>query len=101
MTNSIKENRQMFDSRRVSACLLLFTAGCLAQSNSPGQPELDLSLEKVIELATSPHGDANLQLALESEKLSFSRYIEARSLLLPTLDGSVAEQNQTVNPRAL
>jgi outer membrane protein TolC len=40
-------------------------------------------------------------LALESEKLSFSRYIAARSLLLPTLDGSVAEQNQTVNPRAL
>jgi outer membrane protein TolC len=91
----------MSNSRRVSACVLLFAAGCLAQSNSPVQPELDLSLEKVIELATSPHGDANLQLALESEKLSFSRYIAARSLLLPTLDGSVAEQNQTVNPRAL
>jgi outer membrane protein TolC len=52
-------------------------------------------------MATSPQGDANVRLAHETEELTHSRYMEARASLLPALDGSVAEQNQTVNPRAL
>ena len=91
----------MFSSKCISACVLLFAITCLAQSNSPGQHALDLSLEKAIEIATSPQGDATVQMAQETEQLSHSRYTEARASLLPTLDGSVAEQNQTVNPRAL
>jgi outer membrane protein len=90
----------MFKSRYVSVCALSAIA-CLAQSNSPGGPVLDLSLEKAIEIATSPLGDATVQMARESEQSSVARYTEARATLLPTLDGSVAEQNQTVNPRAL
>jgi outer membrane protein TolC len=42
-----------------------------------------------------------VQLAQETEQFSFSRYTEARANLLPNFDGSVSEQNQTVNPRAL
>jgi outer membrane protein len=91
----------MTNSERVGACIFLLATVCLAQSKPPDPPVLDLSLEKAIELASSPQGNTSVQMALEAEKLNDSRYRAARSLLLPTFDGSVAEQNQTVNPRAL
>ncbi len=91
----------MANSRRVCVCVFLLATACLAQSKSADSPVLDLSLEKAIELAAAPHGNTSIEMALEAEKLNDSRYITARSLLLPALDGSVTEQNQTVNPRAL
>src|SRR5215469_13169569 len=84
-----------------SACFFFFTLPSAAQSNAPPQPALELTLEKAIELATSPTGDASLQQAREMEIVAAARITEARSSLLPTLDGTVAEQNQTVNPRAI
>ncbi len=91
----------MAKSRRVHVGVFLLATACMAQSKSADPPVMDLSLEKAIELATSPHGNTSIQMAMESEKLNVSRLIAARSLLLPNLDGSIAEQNQTVNPRAL
>ena len=91
----------MLKSRFFGACALSAIA-CLAQSNSPGGPVLDLSLQKATQLATSPAGNTNVQMARETERLSASRYTAALAApLLPSLDGSVAEQNQTVNPQAL
>jgi len=84
-----------------SACILLCAAGAACQATPPAQPPLELSLEKAIELATSTHGDSRVQIALDAEQLSHARYQQARAALLPDLEGSVAEQNQTVNPRAL
>ena len=91
----------MSTPRCVGALVLLFAIACWAQSTPPGQPALELSLAKAIEIATSSQGNTTVQMAQETEQLSFSRYTEARARLLPNLDGSVAEQNQIVNPRAL
>ncbi len=91
----------MLSSRCAGACVLLLALKCLGQSNSPGRPVLDLSLEKAIAIAISSPGNANIQIAQETEQLAHSRYTNARADLLPTLDGSVAEQNLTVNPRAM
>jgi outer membrane protein TolC len=62
---------------------------------------LELSFEQAIALAISSHGDSNVQLAQESVQLAHSHYVAARADLLPNLEGSVAEQNQTVNLKAL
>jgi len=88
-------------SRRTGVCILLFSIACFAQTDSQPEHVLNLSLSKAIEIATSSQGDANVRLAHETEGLSHARYIEARANLLPSLDGSIAEQNQTVNPQAL
>jgi outer membrane protein len=91
----------MFSMWWTTVCMLLVATGAVAQANSSGQPALELSLQKAIEIATSPRGDVSVQLALEGELFSRSHYTEARAALMPNLDGYVAEQNQTVNPRAL
>ena len=81
--------------------LLFFAAACAAQTQTAEQPVLELSLDKAIEMAISPHGNTTVQLARESVQLAHSRYMQERADLLPNLDGSVAEQNQTVNLHAL
>jgi len=91
----------MSRSMGVAACALWLVIACSAQSVQPAAPALDLSLEKAIEMALSPQGNTTVQLAHESEQMAHSRYTDARAGLLPNLDGSVAEQNQIVNLRAL
>jgi outer membrane protein TolC len=91
----------MLTLRYVGCCVVLCVIACAAQSTTPAQPGLDLSLEKAIEMAISPKGNTAVETARESEHLAHSRYTLARAALLPNLDGSVAEQNQTVNLRAL
>jgi outer membrane protein len=92
----------MLSSGWAGACIFLIAGVCLAQSAAPVQPVvLNLSLQKAIEIATSASGNYSVQTALQGERMSYSSYTLARSNLLPFLDGSVAEQNQTVNPRAL
>jgi len=97
----MREARPISRPRCYSACVLLFAAGCLAQSKPSGDLTQDLSLQKAVDIATSPQGDFRVQISQETEQFSSSRYTEARANLLPNFDGSVAEQNQTVNPRAL
>src|SRR6266849_2086226 len=101
MLHPIKEIRQMSTPRCVGAFVLLSAIACWAQSTPPGQPALELSLAKAIEIAISSQGNTTVQMAQETEQLTYSRYTQARASLLPNLDGSVAEQNQIVNPRAL
>jgi outer membrane protein TolC len=89
---------------RSSGCAFfwaLLAIPCSAQSTPPGPQVLELSFEKAIELAISPHGNSSVQLAQESVKLAHSRYTQVRADLLPNLEGSFNGQNQTVNLRAL
>jgi outer membrane protein len=91
----------MPNRRYLCSFILLFAVSCPAQSPTTEQPVLELSFEKAMELALSSHGNTSVLLADQSVKLARSRYVLARADLLPNLDGSVAEQNQTVNLRAL
>ena len=81
------------------AALFAFTSW--AQTAAPGQPVQELSLARAIEIAISPQGNTGVQLARESVQLAHSRYVRARSVLLPDVETSVAEQDQTVNLKAL
>jgi len=91
----------MSRSTGIAIGVLLLVMACSAQSVQPAAPARDLSLEKAIEMALSPRGNTTVQLAHESEQMAHSRYSDARASLLPNLDGSVTEQNQIVNLRAL
>jgi outer membrane protein len=62
----------------------------------PGQTVVRLSLKQALELATSP-GASSAQIAELSVRTATSRYTEARSLLLPAVTASVAEQSQIRN----
>jgi outer membrane protein len=79
----------------------LFAFPSCAQTAVPGQATRELSLAQAIEIAISPQGNTGVQLAHESLKLAQSRYVSARSVLLPDVETSVAEQDQLVNLRAL
>ena len=76
--------------------LLLFAALpalLLGQSSPP----LDLSMKQAVEMALAPDGNARVQLVQEAVKQAQSRHAQARAALLPNLDASVSEQNQTRN----
>ena len=62
----------------------------------PG-PVLELSLKQAIEAALSPEGNARVRLAQQAVQQASSRTAQARAALLPNLDGSVSQQNQTRN----
>ncbi len=69
---------------------------CLAQTRGP----LELSLQRAVELATSPEGNARIQIAMEGVKQAQARSAEARGALLPNVDASVSEQSMTRNLQA-
>jgi outer membrane protein len=62
---------------------------------------LQLSLKRAVELATSPEGNANIQLSGEALKQAQARSAESRAALLPDLESSVTYQNRTENLAAL
>ncbi len=62
---------------------------------------LQLSLRRAVEMAISPEGGTRVQLATESLKQAQARSRQARSALLPNIDGSIAEQSQTRNLAAM
>lgn len=62
---------------------------------------LDLSLRRAVELAASPEGNTNVQLASEALRQAESRSAQARAALLPDLAASFGERNQTVNLAAM
>jgi outer membrane protein TolC len=80
---------------RITVCLLGL-AGVL-----PAQDALRLSMKRAVELATSPEGNANMQIAGEAVKQAQARSAQARAALLPSLDAAVSELNQTRNLAAL
>jgi outer membrane protein len=61
---------------------------------------LSLSLSKAVEIALAPDGATRTQLALEQVKISQARQAQARSALLPNLDGGYNFQNFTQNLQA-
>jgi len=83
------------------AAFLVCGGICRAQSPAPDKTTLELSLEKAIEIATSTQGNASVQLARESVHFAHARFAEVRADLLPRVEGTVTEQNQTINLRAL
>lgn len=65
------------------------------------QEPLHLSMKRAVELATSPEGNANVQIAGEAVKQAQSRTAQARAAFLPNLDAAMSEINQTRNLAAL
>ena len=62
---------------------------------------LRLTLAQAVEIAISPDGSARVKLAAEAARQAEARSAQARSALLPNLDGSVAWQSQTRNLEAV
>jgi len=83
--------------RFVSLCMV--PVALLAQDAAPRAP-LQLSLKRAVEIATSPEGSAQVQLSTEAWKQARARSAEARAALLPDLEASFNDRNQTTNLEA-
>jgi len=79
--------------RIVIAGSILVGLSGLIQANGPERGPLRLTLKRSVELALSPEGSAKIQLATEGIKQAKARSAEARSALLPNLQGSVGEED--------
>lgn len=90
----------MFNQSCVLVAVLLCGFACSAQSTPPAPGELELSLKNAIQIATSQQSTA-VQRGEQIVNFAKSEYAQARSNLLPFLDGAVTEQNQTVSLRAV
>jgi len=58
---------------------------------------LRLSLEQAVEVALSPEGSKRIQIAKELIKQAQAQSAQARASLLPNIDATVGQQNQTRN----
>ena len=73
------------------------TPALLAQGSNP----LRLSMRRAVELATSPEGNANIQIADEGVRQAQARAAQARAALLPGIDAAVSDQSMTRNLEAM
>ena len=85
--------------QRLKRLLLLAAMPILLLGQS--SPPLDLSMKQAVDMALAPDGNARVQLVQEAVKQAQSRNAQARAALLPNLDASVSEQNQTRNLAAM
>lgn len=76
---------------------LLALAPALAAQQGP----LQLSLERAVEIALAPEGNARLQIAGEGVRQAESRSAQARGALLPNVDAGLSYQSQTRNLAAV
>jgi outer membrane protein TolC len=67
---------------------------CAAQVAWAAGP-IQLSLKRAVEVAVSPEGNTSIQLSDEALKQAQSRSAQARAALLPDLEASVTERDQT------
>jgi outer membrane protein TolC len=74
------------------ACVLLLLARL-----APAAGPLPLSLKRAVEVATSPEGNARIQLSDEALKQARARSLESRAALLPNVDAAFSDQSRTVN----
>lgn len=81
--------------------IVLTSIGTLAQTSPPGSKQVDLSLKAAMEMASASAQSLSAQRGQDIVRIANSGYAKARAPLLPFLDGSVTEQNQTINLRAL
>ena len=86
--------------RRAWICLALTPLAVAADDASQRGP-LQLSLKRAVEIATSPEGSTQVQLSAEALKQARARSGQARAALLPDLEASFSDQNQTRNLAAL
>ena len=61
------------------------------------RPVLRLSLKQAVEIALAPEGNTRVQLAQELIRQAQTRSAQARAALLPSIESSMAQQNQTRN----
>jgi outer membrane protein len=80
---------------------LLVVVGTAAGQQLATPGPLELSLHRAIEIATSPEGNTNVQLSGEALKQAQTKQAQARSALLPDLEGSLNVRSQTQNLAAL
>ena len=73
---------------------------CAVQVASAAGP-IQLSLKRAVEVAVSPEGNTKIQLSGEALKQAQSRSAEARAALLPDLEASVTDRNQTESLAAM
>jgi outer membrane protein len=83
------------------ACILWLAAAPAAIGADQARGPLSLSLKRAVELAASPEGSANVQLAAESLKQAQERSAESRAALLPNVDSYVNYQSRTANLAAM
>jgi len=81
--------------RLLFVCLLAMTRSGYAAG------PLQLSLRRAVEIATSPEGNAKIQLSGEALKQAESRSLEARAALLPDVEGAFSKENATRNLQAV
>jgi outer membrane protein TolC len=73
----------------------------LLSQDLPQRAPLQLSLKRAVEIATSQEGSAKVQLSVEALKQARARSVQARAALLPDVEASFSDQNQTRNLVAL
>jgi outer membrane protein TolC len=73
---------------------------CAVQVASAAGP-IQLSLKRAVEVAVSPEGNTKIQLSDEALKQAQSRSAEARAALLPDLEASLTDRDQTSNLAAM
>src|SRR5215469_7475823 len=84
--------------RYLSICLVVTP---LLSQDLPQREPLQLSLKRAVEIATSQEGSAKVQLSVEALKQARARSAQARAALLPDVEASFSDQNQTRNLVAL
>ena len=62
---------------------------------------IELSLKRAVEVAVSPEGNTKIQLSGEALKQAQSRSAQARAALLPDLEASLTDRDQTANLAAM
>jgi outer membrane protein TolC len=73
---------------------------CAVQVASAAGP-VQLSLKRAVEVAVSPEGNTKIQLSGEALKQAQSRSAQARAALLPDLEASLTDRDQTANLAAM
>jgi len=71
------------------------------RGGGPERGPLRLTLKRSVELALSPEGSAKIQMATEEIRQAKAHSAEARSALLPNLQGSVGEEQKMQSLGAL
>ena len=69
-------------------------------AGAPKNPRCGLTLKQAVDLALAPDGSTRVKLAEEAILQAEARSAEARSSLLPDVEGAISEQNQTRNLKA-
>jgi outer membrane protein len=80
--------------------VLLFTFALPGVAVGQQAAPLVLSLERAVELAVAPDGNAQIQISGESLRQARARSDQARAALLPDVSASLLYRNQTMNLKA-